>query len=63
MLRADCRGAIDMDELLSTGYAFQVETTQLAHLAGAHRGGAVRLLRTGRRRVEADAADLAGGIA
>ena len=24
-----------MDELLSTGYAFQVETTQLAHLAGA----------------------------
>jgi dolichol-phosphate mannosyltransferase len=32
---ADCLGAIDMDELLSTGYAFQVETTQLAHLAGA----------------------------
>lgn len=24
-----------MDELLSTGYAFQVETTQLAHLQGA----------------------------
>jgi dolichol-phosphate mannosyltransferase len=33
--RSDCLGAIDMDELLSTGYAFQVETTQLAHLAGA----------------------------
>ena len=32
---ADCLGAIDMAELLSTGYAFQVETTQLAHLAGA----------------------------
>ena len=32
---ADCLGAIEMDELLSTGYAFQVETTQLAHLAGA----------------------------
>ena len=33
--RAECLAAIDMDELLSTGYAFQVETTQLAHLAGA----------------------------
>lgn len=33
--RADCLAAIDMDELLSTGYAFQVETTQLAHLGGA----------------------------
>ena len=33
--RAGCLAAIDMDELLSTGYAFQVETTQLAHLAGA----------------------------
>lgn len=33
--RADCLGAIEMDELLSAGYAFQVETTQLAHLAGA----------------------------
>ncbi len=33
--RADCLGAIDMDELLSAGYAFQVEMTQLAHLAGA----------------------------
>jgi dolichol-phosphate mannosyltransferase len=33
--RADCLAAIDMDELLSAGYAFQVETTQLAHLAGA----------------------------
>ena len=32
--RADCLAAIDMDELLSTGYAFQVETTQLAHLGG-----------------------------
>ena len=35
MWRADCLAAIDMDELLSAGYAFQVETTQLAHLAGA----------------------------
>ena len=34
--RAECLGAIDMDELLSAGYAFQVETTQLAHLGGAH---------------------------
>lgn len=33
--RADCLAAIDMGELLSAGYAFQVETTQLAHLAGA----------------------------
>lgn len=33
--RADCLAAVDMDELLSAGYAFQVETTQLAHLAGA----------------------------
>ncbi|MDX6704470.1 MAG: dolichol-phosphate mannosyltransferase [Solirubrobacteraceae bacterium] len=33
--RATCLAAIDMDELLSAGYAFQVETTQLAHLAGA----------------------------
>lgn len=35
MWRADCLAAIEMDELLSAGYAFQVETTQLAHLAGA----------------------------
>jgi dolichol-phosphate mannosyltransferase len=35
MWRADTLGAIAMDELLSAGYAFQVETTQLAHLAGA----------------------------
>jgi dolichol-phosphate mannosyltransferase len=33
--RADCLAAIDMDGPLSAGYAFQVETTQLAHLAGA----------------------------
>ncbi len=33
--RADCLAAIDLDELLSAGYAFQVETTQLAHLGGA----------------------------
>ncbi|HEV2060291.1 MAG TPA: polyprenol monophosphomannose synthase, partial [Solirubrobacteraceae bacterium] len=33
--RAGCLAAIDLDELLSAGYAFQVETTQLAHLAGA----------------------------
>ncbi|MBW3654266.1 MAG: polyprenol monophosphomannose synthase [Actinobacteria bacterium] len=35
MWRADCLRAIAMDELLSAGYAFQVEMTQLAHLAGA----------------------------
>jgi dolichol-phosphate mannosyltransferase len=35
MWRAATLGAIDMDELLSAGYAFPVETTQLAHLAGA----------------------------
>ena len=35
MWRAECLAAIDLDELLSAGYAFQVETTQLAHLAGA----------------------------
>jgi dolichol-phosphate mannosyltransferase len=33
--RADCLAAIDMEELLSAGYAFQVEMTQLAHLGGA----------------------------
>jgi dolichol-phosphate mannosyltransferase len=33
--RAETLAAIDMDELLSAGYAFQVETTQLAHLHGA----------------------------
>jgi dolichol-phosphate mannosyltransferase len=33
--RRSCLAAIDLDELLSAGYAFQVETTQLAHLAGA----------------------------
>jgi hypothetical protein len=33
--RADGLGAIDRDELLSAGYAFQVETTRVAHLAGA----------------------------
>jgi dolichol-phosphate mannosyltransferase len=33
--RADCLAAIDMDALMSAGYAFQVETTQVAHLAGA----------------------------
>jgi len=32
--RAETLAAIDMDELLSAGYAFQVETTQLAHLGG-----------------------------
>lgn len=32
---ADTLSAIELDELLSAGYAFQVETTQLAHLAGA----------------------------
>ncbi len=32
--RADALAAIEMDELLSAGYAFQVETTQLAHLGG-----------------------------
>ncbi len=33
--RAETLAAIDMDELLSAGYAFQVETTQVAHLNGA----------------------------
>lgn len=33
--RAECLAAIDMDALLSAGYAFQVETTQIAHLGGA----------------------------
>jgi len=33
--RAGCLAAIDMDGLRSAGYAFQVETTQRAHLAGA----------------------------
>ncbi|MGI8800871.1 MAG: polyprenol monophosphomannose synthase, partial [Solirubrobacteraceae bacterium] len=33
--RADCLAALDFDEMLSAGYAFQVETTQLAFLAGA----------------------------
>jgi dolichol-phosphate mannosyltransferase len=33
--RASCLAAIEMDDLRSAGYAFQVETTQLAHLAGA----------------------------
>ena len=32
--RASTLAAIDIDELLSAGYAFQVETTQLAHLDG-----------------------------
>ncbi len=32
--RADTLAAIDMDELLSAGYAFQVETTQVAYLGG-----------------------------
>jgi dolichol-phosphate mannosyltransferase len=33
--RADCLAAIDLDAMLSAGYAFQVESTQLAHLGGA----------------------------
>ena len=33
--RADTLRAIDLDELLSAGYAFQVEMTQLAFLTGA----------------------------
>jgi dolichol-phosphate mannosyltransferase len=32
--RASTLAAIDFDDLLSTGYAFQVETTQLAYLMG-----------------------------
>ncbi len=34
MWRADTLRAIDIDELLSAGYAFQVETTQRAYLGG-----------------------------
>lgn len=33
--RADTLRALDLDGMLSAGYAFQVETTLLAHLAGA----------------------------
>lgn len=33
--RADCLRAIELDRMLSAGYAFQVEATQLAFLAGA----------------------------
>ena len=42
-----------MDELLSAGYAFQVETTRFAHLAGSRiEGGPVRLLRARRRHIQ-----------
>jgi dolichol-phosphate mannosyltransferase len=58
--RADCLGKIDLDELLSAGYAFQVETTQLAR-GRAHRGAAVRVLRARRRGIEDDPAHLARG--
>ncbi len=51
--RADTRAAIEMDELLSAGYAFQVETTRFAHLAGSRiEGGPVRLLRARRRHIQ-----------
>ncbi|WP_354702286.1 GtrB-like O-antigen conversion [Paraconexibacter sp. AEG42_29] len=33
--RADCLAGLGLDGMLSAGYAFQVETTQLAHLTGA----------------------------
>jgi dolichol-phosphate mannosyltransferase len=33
--RAETLGAIGLDGMLSAGYAFQVESTQLAHLGGA----------------------------
>jgi dolichol-phosphate mannosyltransferase len=33
--RAECLAGLDLDAMLSAGYAFQIETTQLAHLAGA----------------------------
>ncbi len=33
--RAGCLAALDLEEMLSAGYAFQVETTQLAFLGGA----------------------------
>jgi dolichol-phosphate mannosyltransferase len=32
--RATCLADLGLDDLLSTGYAFQIETTQLAHLLG-----------------------------
>lgn len=33
--RADCLAALDLEGMLSAGYAFQVETTELAFLGGA----------------------------
>lgn len=33
--RATCLEGLGLDDMLSAGYAFQVETTQLAHLTGA----------------------------
>jgi dolichol-phosphate mannosyltransferase len=33
--RAGCLAGLGLEEMLSAGYAFQVEATQLAHLAGA----------------------------
>ncbi len=33
--RAGCLGGLGLEEMLSAGYAFQVEATQLAHLSGA----------------------------
>ena len=42
--RATCLADLDLDGLLAAGYAFQIETTQLAHLARqAHRGGPLHL--------------------
>ncbi|HEU0318276.1 MAG TPA: polyprenol monophosphomannose synthase, partial [Solirubrobacteraceae bacterium] len=35
MWRAGCLGGLGLEEMLSAGYAFQVEATQLAHLSGA----------------------------
>ncbi|HWI71882.1 MAG TPA: glycosyltransferase, partial [Baekduia sp.] len=34
--RASCLHDLDLDHTLATGYAFQIETTQLAHLLGKH---------------------------
>ncbi|WCB94254.1 Undecaprenyl-phosphate mannosyltransferase [Baekduia alba] len=34
--RASCLRDLDLDTMLAAGYAFQIETTQVAHLLGKH---------------------------
>jgi hypothetical protein len=59
--RADGLGAIDRDELLSAGYAFQVETTRVAHLAGAWIEELPFVFSERIAGVEDDVRDLSGG--